>query len=334
MLRNVGVHVVAAASRARAAAQSDGERLTAPAIERHRASLEGDLGDVAAVRRSVGEWLRGWGLEPLVEDVELVASELTTNAILHAGGAVEVVVERRDGGVRVVVHDGRPDVVPSAPPPVLGPVGEDDDELDRMARSLFERTTTGRGLLLVQAFSDAWGVEVDPAAKGVWAEVGTGRSLQAPAAPPAAVQPEGGVPVQLRGVPVRLVLYSAASLDELVRELQTTDFDAAAPTELAELGDRLARQTAVSREPLRAAAREALQSRHPLIDLELAVPPGQVDLLRRFVGLTDQVEHFCRAGVLLSGPPTAEVTAFRRWFVEEVARQVAGRPVTPCPFTA
>ncbi|CAA9276862.1 MAG: hypothetical protein AVDCRST_MAG76-3732 [uncultured Acidimicrobiales bacterium] len=307
--------------------------MTAPALERHRASLDGELGDVAAVRRSIGEWLRGWGLEPLVEDVELVASELTTNAILHAGGAVDVVVERRAGGVRVEVHDGRPDVVPTAPAPLgVGGDDENEDEMDRMARALFERTTTGRGLLLVQAFSDAWGVDVNPAAKGVWAEVGTGRLPRGSATAPAGFPPAGGVRVQLCGVPVRLVLYSAANLDELVRELQTTDFDAAAPTELAELGERLARETAASREPLRAAAREALQSRHRAIDIELVVPPAQVSILRHFVDLTGQVEHLCRAGVLLSQPPTAEVTAFRRWFVDEVARQVAGRPMTPCSF--
>ena len=306
--------------------------MTSHALGRHRASLEGELGDVAAVRQSVGEWLRGWGLEPLVEDVELVASELTTNAILHAGGAVDVVVERRDGGVRVEVHDGRPDVVPTAPAALAVGGDENEDEMDRMARALFERTTTGRGLLLVQAFSDAWGVDVNPAAKGVWAEVGTGRSTRAGVAAAAAVPPVAGVPVQLRGVPVRLVLYSAANLDELVRELQTTDFDAAAPSELAELGERLARETAASREPLRAAAREALRSRDRVIDIELVVPPDQVAVLRHFVGLTDQVEHFCRTGVLLSGPPTAEVTAFRRWFVDEVADQVAGRPPTRCPF--
>ena len=174
--------------------------MSAPVLGRRRASLVGQLGDVALVRRSVGEWLRGWDLEPLVEDAELVASELATNAILHAGGALDVVVERLGDGVRVVVHDERPDVVPAPPSSRLAAapdgVGVDDD-LDRLARSLFERTTTGRGLLLVEAFSDAWGVELDPPAKGVWAEVGTGR---APGAPTALADPppaDDAVPVHL-----------------------------------------------------------------------------------------------------------------------------------------
>jgi len=310
--------------------------VTAPPAKQRRASLDGELGDVASVRRSVGDWLRGWGLEPLVDDVELVASELTTNAILHAGGAVDVSLERRGDGVRVVVRDERPDVVPTPPGPLPDLTDDDapDDNLERLARSMFERTTTGRGLLLVEAFSDAWGVDVDPSLKGVWAEVGTGRSHRGATDLPAGVSPEGGVPVHLHDVPVRLVLYSAANTDELVRELQTTDFAAAGASELAVEGERLSQQTAAQREPLRAAARAALQARHHTIDVELRVPPGQVAVLCRFVGLTDRVEHLCRTGVLLSGAPTPEVTTFRRWFVDEVARQVGGRPPTPCPFPA
>lgn len=310
--------------------------MTPPLVDHRRVFLDGQLGDVAAARRSIGEWLRGWGLERLVQDVELVASELTTNAILHAGGAIDVVVERRGEGVRVVVRDERPDVVPTPSGPLLGMSDErggdaGEDELERLARSLFERTTTGRGLLLVEAFSDAWGVHVDPDVKEVWAEVGTGRPRRAAAQLPAGIVPTGGVPVHLEGVPVRLVLYSAANMDELVRELQTTDLEGAAG-ELAVLGERLAQETAAQREPLRAAARAALQTRTRRIDIDLQVPPGQVAVLGRFLGLTDEVERLCRNGVLLSGPPSPEVTTFRRWFVDEVGRQVEGRPPAPCPF--
>ncbi len=310
-------------------------------LERHEAKLAGELEDVAWVRHTVADWLRDWSLAPLVEDVGLVASELTTNAILHAGGAVDVVLERRGAGVRVVVHDRRPDVVPTPPvPPPDHAAAEGDGALDRLAASLFERTTTGRGLLLVQAFSEAWGVDVDGASKGVWADVGTGRSDQAgashpppPGGAPKAEANQVGVTVRLPALPVRLVLLSAANLDELVRELQTTDFATSAPTDLAALGERLARETSAHREPLRAAARGALQRREATFGVSLVVAPGQVDSLRQFVALTDEVERFCREGVLLSGAPTAEVTAFRRWYVEEVARQAAGALPAPCPFS-
>lgn len=310
--------------------------MIAPVLERREACIDGDLADVAGVRHTIREWVQGWGLDALAEDVELVASELTTNAILHAGGAVDVVVERRSCGVRVIVHDGRPDVVPTpiaAPPPrVAGDEGY--DELDQLAQSLLEKTTTGRGLMLVQAFSDTWGVEVGGSTKGVWAELGTGRSAATGTRDPALATASGsGITVRLIDVPVRLVLLSAANLDDVVRELQTTDFGAAAPSELAQLGEHLARSTSAEREPMRAAAHAAMQERERTVDVDLAVPPAQVTALRRFVALADQVDGFCRAGVLISGAPSAEVTAFRCWYVDEVARQVDGHCASTCPFS-
>jgi anti-sigma regulatory factor (Ser/Thr protein kinase) len=130
----------------------------ASVLDRRRASIGGQLGDVAEVRHAIGGWLREWGLANLVDDVELVASELLTNAILHAGGDLDVVIQRRQRGVRIGVRDGRPDLVPALQEMPIDRLG--DDELDLLAWSVFEGTTTGRGLLLVDAFSDAWGVSV------------------------------------------------------------------------------------------------------------------------------------------------------------------------------
>lgn len=283
---------------------------------------------MADVRHSIGDWLREWHMSDLIEDVELVTSELVTNAILHAGGEIDVVLERRGQGVRVLVRDRRPDLVPSrrVPPP------PGDDDLQRLAHAVFEGTTTGRGLLLVEAFSDAWGVALDPAAKTVWAELGTGRSPgKTDHVPPAPIGRDG-VPVILRAVPVRLVVLSAANLDDLIRELQTTDFAAAATAELAAVGEQLVQDTLAQREPFRVAARAALQRRARRIDVTLDMPPEQVGVLRRLVSLTGQVEGFCRTGMLLSEAPSDEVTAFRRWCVDELDRQVRGVPPSPCPF--
>ncbi|HEV8115594.1 MAG TPA: hypothetical protein VGP53_05090, partial [Acidimicrobiales bacterium] len=74
--------------------------------------------------------------------------------------------------------------------------------------------------------------------------------------------------------------------------------------------------------------------REATVEVTLVVPPGQVESLRQFVALTDEVERFCREGVLLSGAPPPEVTAFRRWYVDEVARQAVGGLPAPCPFPA
>ncbi len=308
--------------------------MTAAVLDQRVAHLTGALQDVAWVRRSVAEWLEAWSLADLNDDVELVASELTTNAILHAGGAIDLVLERRGRGVRVVVHDRRPDVLPAAP--VAAPLDmAGDDDLDRLARSLHERTTTGRGLLLVQAFADAWGIDVGATGKRVWAELGTGCPPHRPAVGQASsLAAKAGPAVLLRGVPVRLVLLSAANMDDLVRELQTTDFATAAAADLAVLAEQLARATSAHREPLRAAARAALQRREPMIGLDLVVPRAEVTDLQSFLELTGQVDGLCRAGVLISGAPAAEVTAFRHWYVDELERQLSGLAPSACPFAA
>ena len=300
-------------------------------LEQRRARLRGELGDVAWVRRSIADWLRDWELSGLAEDVELVASELVTNAILHAGGEIDVVLERRGAGVRVLVRDGAPEVVPTRRSPPARD-GAEDDELDLLARSVFAGTTTGRGLMLVEAFSDAWGAEVAPASKEVWAELGTGRAPDTQSIDDLTTTEHEGVTVRLSAVPVRLILLSAANLDDLIRELQTTEFATPEPSRLAALGEQLVQATAGQREPLREAARHAPQHRTRRVDVAVELPPGQVAVLRRFVSLTGQVEHFCRTGVLLSQAPTEEVTAFRCWCVDEMDRQMRGEAPTPCPF--
>ena len=307
-----------------------GRSVMATVLERRRASIGGELGDVAEVRHAISGWLREWHLTNLVDDVELVASELLTNAILHAGGDIDVVIQRHDRGVRVTVTDQRPDLVPALQAVPIDRLG--DDELDMLAWSVFEGATTGRGLLLVDAFADAWGVEIAAGSKKVWAEVGTGRHLPRPPAPEPVVPAVPCAHVSLEGVPVRLVLLSAANMDDLVRELQTTDFASEVASELAALGEQLVQDTVAQREPLRIAAREALRKRAQRMDVELEVPPGQVEVLRRFVGLTGQVEVLCRDGVLLSEAPSDELTAFRRWYVDELDRQVSGHAPIPCPF--
>jgi anti-sigma regulatory factor (Ser/Thr protein kinase) len=82
--------------------------------------------------------------------VELMVSELATNAVRHAATRFTVGVERDDAGVRVSVTDsgpGRPTV--RSPRPV---------------------EPTGRGLQIVRALSDDWGVTTldDRDGKTVW----------------------------------------------------------------------------------------------------------------------------------------------------------------------
>ncbi|MGW3632660.1 ATP-binding protein [Streptomyces sp. NPDC005122] len=111
---------------------------------------------VPAARRFARETLAGWGLVGADRggDVLLCVSELATNALVHGvppGRHFRVFLRYAgDGGVlRVEVHDSGGGV----PRLVDGAAGEG-----------------GRGLLLVAALSDSWGVAERDPGKAVWCE--------------------------------------------------------------------------------------------------------------------------------------------------------------------
>ena len=103
---------------------------------------------VSRARRTVHETLAAWGLDNLADDMALVASELVTNALQHASGLIVMVLQRRDETVFVEVAD--------ASPALPAPRRESyDDE-------------SGRGLALVEAFSDDWGYRRRGDRRGKW----------------------------------------------------------------------------------------------------------------------------------------------------------------------
>ena len=86
-----------------------------------------------------------------IDDVALVVSELATNAVKHAGTAFDVAVQT-DGQIRVDVTDESPRRVP-------------------IARRVGPTSITGRGLRIVEALCDRWGVDVRDGHKVVWCEI-------------------------------------------------------------------------------------------------------------------------------------------------------------------
>jgi anti-sigma regulatory factor (Ser/Thr protein kinase) len=106
---------------------------------------------VAAARLFVATTLADASRVEVVEPARLVVSELATNAIRHAGTDFGVEV---DVGpvVRVAVSDQQPGELP--PVTTLEPT-----------------SSSGRGLGIVAALADRWGVESLAAGKRVWWEV-------------------------------------------------------------------------------------------------------------------------------------------------------------------
>lgn len=93
---------------------------------------------IALMRHSTAVFLRRFGLtEPVASSVVLVVSELVTNAIRHGHGEVELEIRVVSGMISVSVTDENP------APAVLQQAGPDD--------------TSGRGMALVEAYSDRWG---------------------------------------------------------------------------------------------------------------------------------------------------------------------------------
>ncbi|MEV8097081.1 ATP-binding protein [Streptomyces sp. TLI_235] len=118
--------------------------------------------------------LRSWGLDSLFDDVALVASELVTNALRHALGAVpegcagtaaqvpaQTVRTQDRTPIRISLVHRAPQVVCAVSDPSShGPVAR---EADFVAES-------GRGLHLVDSFSSSWGWHpLAGAGKVVWA---------------------------------------------------------------------------------------------------------------------------------------------------------------------
>ncbi|WP_308296195.1 ATP-binding protein [Streptomyces sp. ISL-96] len=105
------------------------------------------------LRRILRTYLASWHLMPVADAAELALTELIANVVRHVPGRrCSVLILRTDKGVRVEVADACPQL------PKAGSAGPLDDG--------------GRGLALVEAVSDRWGVSPGPGRDGktVWFE--------------------------------------------------------------------------------------------------------------------------------------------------------------------
>ncbi|GAA1396328.1 hypothetical protein GCM10009639_32320 [Kitasatospora putterlickiae] len=121
----------------------------------HLALEAADLVGVGAVRHRLRAALGLWGVPELADTAELLTSELVTNALRHTGqGAVFDAVLTGDQRLRVEVHDGAA-------------------RLPGRRRDPDMYATSGRGLLLVEALADSWGVQLRGDGKVTWFELAT-----------------------------------------------------------------------------------------------------------------------------------------------------------------
>ena len=109
--------------------------------------------------------LKAAGLDHLVDDALLLATELVTNAVVHAGTSIELRIDTSEGGLRLEVLDASPG---------SSPVVRDKPESAREG---------GRGMFLLDALAEEWGTTHTRTGKSVWFRLGPGSRPQVRAAP-------------------------------------------------------------------------------------------------------------------------------------------------------
>jgi anti-sigma regulatory factor (Ser/Thr protein kinase) len=145
--------------------------------------LPSDPRSPANGRQLVSQCCEEWGLGDDCEDMVLPVSELITNAFLHAGTHLALTVSLTAEFVEVSVRDENPR------PPIIRPVRLDlDADLAELPEGVQVQgdhreaalhvgeagsVAAGRGLHIVDAVADEWGVAEYTDGKDVWFRIHT-----------------------------------------------------------------------------------------------------------------------------------------------------------------
>jgi anti-sigma regulatory factor (Ser/Thr protein kinase) len=114
--------------------------------------LPADRTQIGTARRFVRDTLGTWGLSPQTAELQVAASELVTNAIVHGEGGVDVTLLRLADRLRLeVVDEG------FGPGPIQIRVPGATDQ-------------GGWGLRLVEGIADDWGADRRPGHTLFWME--------------------------------------------------------------------------------------------------------------------------------------------------------------------
>lgn len=268
-----------------------------------------------------------------LDTAELCVSELVTNAILHASTDVELSVTLARQRVRLAVRDQSTDL----------------PTLERHTST----ASTGRGLAMVIAIADAWGVERhDEQGKTVWCELTEGSpnnlhldiqdvldswELTLNDVPDRTSHAEHGTTVSLIGYPVQLGLALQEHYDAVVRECQLLAAPRhpgaqPLPANLVELARALAEryptelQHFARPDPRRVAAEARGEES---VDLDYSWSEDDVPLLQWWQQIFDEVDAHARLGDLLVPGISDELASLRGWALQEFAEQPRGAPPRP-----
>lgn len=262
-------------------------------------------------RALVAEALVEAGFEHRQYDAELAISEVVTNAVLHGRAPITLRVVQTGDGVRIRVHDA------SAVSPAF---------------SMLDPTAvTGRGLMLVSAVADCWGVDPDETGKTVWfgfdhnspsaeEEDETDRLLASWADGMAEDPAREKVRVVLTDVDAAQLAASEAHNEGLLRELNLVGPD----SPHYDQAQRILR-AAAPLDGLRLHVRHqvamALHNGDAKLDVKLTIRREDAEQVRDFMHALDEAARLSRSGELLA-PTSSEISAFRRAFLRRVLDQL------------
>jgi anti-sigma regulatory factor (Ser/Thr protein kinase) len=102
---------------------------------------------VSTARRFVEGALLRWQATEILDDAQLLTSELVTNAVLHARTTIELVLVQQNGALRIEVHDRCVIFDPAA------------------------AMESGQGLQLIEGLASGWGIARDGSENVVWLEL-------------------------------------------------------------------------------------------------------------------------------------------------------------------
>ncbi|MFG3102875.1 ATP-binding protein [Streptomyces sp. NPDC048182] len=156
--------------------------------------------EVRLLRRATAGQLNRWGMPRVVDEAELLVTELATNVIKHVGEGVPstLILEWTGERLRLEVHDT------SRALPSVRDAGCDEE--------------CGRGLHLLAALAVDWGSVLTAAGKAVWCEIPTGPERTCRRIERAVKALESYQATDLRALAVRS-RAAAAALEESVVEL-------------------------------------------------------------------------------------------------------------------
>ncbi|MER6674136.1 SpoIIE family protein phosphatase [Streptomyces sp. NPDC000983] len=113
----------------------------------------GDPDALSQARHMIRAAVRAWSSGDSADEIELVADELITNALMHTEGSAIVTLR----------------VLTGSEPRLRVEVEDSSSALPRR-REAGDEGVSGRGLLLVELLADEWGVEARGGGKCVWCE--------------------------------------------------------------------------------------------------------------------------------------------------------------------